>query len=204
MASPLGHSIAGIAVVLSMVPVAEHGLGGLRRWGRKYFLLLVGAVFVANIPDFDYFPGLFTGDLNRFHRGFTHSFAFCGGVTALCVLLSRLTVAGRRIAVRRLIFALVLLTFGHVVIDWLAQDLADPCGVPLFWPVSSTPFQFPFPVFPMVNKEEVWHLQNVLAAGVETFVMGAVCLVVAHARGWRLKPNLENSHDSTLARDYCR
>ena len=130
MPSPVGHSLMGAIIY--------RGAGG--RVDRYQWSLLAACLFAANAPDLDFLPGLFVGDLSRFHHGPSHSiaFAFVFGLFAAIVLPF-----GKRRA-----FAIGFLNYlSHVFMDFLIDDPSWPQGVPLFWPFSDEHYMAPMTVF---------------------------------------------------------
>jgi inner membrane protein len=114
--------------------------GAIVRVDRHQWLMLAACVFAANAPDLDFLPGLFVGDLSRFHHGPSHSiaFAFVFGLFAAIVLPF-----GKRRA-----FAIGFLNYlSHVCMDFLIDDPSWPQGVPLFWPFSDEHYMAPMTVF---------------------------------------------------------
>ncbi|MFQ5584839.1 MAG: hypothetical protein ACE5GL_10425 [Calditrichia bacterium] len=63
MPSPIGHSLAGYVI-------ASFKSGSLFNKNLSTVLLFV---FVANVPDLDFIPGLIIGKPNIYHHGVSHS-----------------------------------------------------------------------------------------------------------------------------------
>src|SRR5512145_3397672 len=123
MPSPIGHSLAGLCGYM----LVRQGVAPVRqRW-----LVVAGAIAIANLPDLDVLPALVCGGGSA-HRQWSHSLmaalAF-GGLTA--------------IVAKRLGSSAVhwgtwggLLYFSHIVLDMLLDDPSLPRGVQLLWPFS--------------------------------------------------------------------
>ena len=97
----------------------------------------------ANAPDLDFFPGLFTGDVNRFHQSASHSLVAAlvfGAAAALVALPSSRSFA-------RIGLAGVGLYSSHLLLDLFCEDKGAPFGIPLLWPFSSQHFTAPWSVF---------------------------------------------------------
>jgi inner membrane protein len=97
----------------------------------------------ANAPDLDFLPGLFIGDVNRFHQSASHSLVAAlifGAAAALVVLPSRRSFA-------RIGLAGVALYSSHLLLDLFCEDKRAPLGIPLLWPFSSQHFTAPWSVF---------------------------------------------------------
>lgn len=127
MASPIGHSIIGLAM-------AE---AGDRRSNRRWYLLAVVAV---NFADLDFLPGLLVGDINRFHRSITHSLlaALIFGLTV--ALIARLLMAP---AVRAGLLAAGLYV-SHLLLDFLSGNPSEASGQPLLWPFLNSDVMSPW------------------------------------------------------------
>ena len=141
MATPIGHSILGLAFAL--LPSTRRSLHHLK---LRYWLLLV--VIAANFADLDFLPGLIVGDINLYHHGISHSF-FAALLFALCstlLLRNRLNNMSWQIA------TLSFIAYSsHLFADMLGQDTRAPYGIPLFWPISHEYFISPVILFPGVK-----------------------------------------------------
>ncbi len=145
MASPVGHSLVGLAM--------SGGRDGRRiRWGRVLF-----AIFAVNAPDLDYVAGLAMGELGGLHRGPSHSLgaALLFGIAVMVVARlakweSPLRYGGWAAA----------LYATHLVFDLLGYDNGGPSGLPVLWPLLSDVVVWPWPVLPgMTNAADgtqVW------------------------------------------------
>jgi inner membrane protein len=102
-------------------------------------------VFAANAPDLDFIPGLFVGQLSRFHRGPSHSVGFAVLFATLATVCFR-----QRTRVFVMAFSLYL---SHVLLDSLVQDPSPPHGVPLLWPFRSEYYMAPFAFFPRFDYD---------------------------------------------------
>lgn len=122
MASPIGHGLVGLAAV-RLAP------GGARRVPVWWYAL---AVLLANLPDFDFLPGILIHDAGRFHRGASHSLLAAGVVGVIAGLLARRA----RLAAWRFGAACAALYASHLVVDFFSEDPVAPVGQPLFWPLS--------------------------------------------------------------------
>lgn len=174
MASPLGHSLAGIALGRMF------GVGG----GTPSLKWYVFAAFAANAADLDFLPGLLIGNINRFHQGPTHSFAaalFFGGLVAIVVR------RGSSSAIR-VGMAGGLFYASHLLLDFFGHDIRSPFGIPLFWPLLSAHFISAWPIFrgvkhgvPGEDFSTFWgHLfsyENLLTLGLEALVLSPIVLL---------------------------
>jgi membrane-bound metal-dependent hydrolase YbcI (DUF457 family) len=119
MATPIGHSLAGLTA-MALAP---------RRDRRPLFVL---ALVMANLPDLDFLPGLLVGRPALHHQGISHSLGVAAAASLVAALVLRqrgiaLGVAGR--------VALVAYT-SHLALDLVGPDSRPPIGIPLLWPLS--------------------------------------------------------------------
>ena len=105
---------------------------------------LLSYCVAACAPDFDFLPGFFLGEPNRFHQGISHSLGaallFGAGVAFLSWRMRG------RIAWR---FVLVLFSLycSHLLFDYLAVDTGLPYGIPMWWPLSGEHYLSPIAIF---------------------------------------------------------
>jgi inner membrane protein len=139
MPLPIGHSLMGYAI--------HDTTSEDKGFSWKSILLFV---FVANLPDLDFIPGLLAGEANLYHRHFlSHSL---GAALAFGVLAGAYCyfVRKKNFATNFALFSLVY--FSHVFLDYFSMDHSAPHGVPMFWPLTTEYFASPFPVFMSVVK----------------------------------------------------
>ena len=164
MASPIGHALSGIIV---------YALG--RRPKFNLFLFLGTSAFVL-FPDIDFLFGYVIGQPNKYHHGFTHSFAF--------VLVTAIVTAwllNRHNRQRFISFALMFAGAGisHVLIDILAKDNNPPYGAPIFWPISDTYYIFPVSLFSDMHRAKtsteffpsLFNAHNLQTVGIELTIL---------------------------------
>jgi membrane-bound metal-dependent hydrolase YbcI (DUF457 family) len=117
MPSPLGHTIAGLAVA----ELFQYREGRVRRQ----------AMLMANAADLDMLPGVLTSrHPDSKHGRVSHSFgaAVAAGALAGCSAEAR----GRRFTPR---FLQAVAAYGsHVALDYLGKGPED--GLPVWWPFS--------------------------------------------------------------------
>jgi inner membrane protein len=134
MPSPIGHSLMGYIIcraTVRRIVVAHH------------WKLIALCVLAANAPDLDFLPGLFAGDLGRYHHGPSHSIAFAVffGIIAGALFSRRIYAFGMG-------FSLYL---SHVLLDYLVRDPSPPLGIPLFWPFTDAYYMAPFAFYRPFN-----------------------------------------------------
>jgi membrane-bound metal-dependent hydrolase YbcI (DUF457 family) len=167
MASPLGHSMMGVAIFFATVKPIEW----FKRWGWFFLLMLFSAA-----ADLDYLPAVFNRfDLaERFHRKFTHTLLFAGLATVLYIIVTALIY--RKImwkAASVLLAALII----HLVIDIVSLDEREPYGIAIFEPFNSQYLYSPVVIFPNIEKDSysrIINLHNIKTALFEVVFFGAL------------------------------
>lgn len=171
MPSPVGHTLIGLAVAVPALVPRGSWATVLRGIVAKWPLLL-GAVVLANAPDFDYLPGILAGDLNAYHHYYTHTMGWAVLVAAglWMVQLARDADRGWRLDLLLLLF---LLLSSHLLADWLTDDGRPPYGIMAWWPLDDRFTLSSAPVFMRLHKRE-WsefvQLHNFKAVGWELVV----------------------------------
>lgn len=127
MSLPILHSFAGYGVY-------RIGQGDRAATSKKFLLY---CILLANLPDFDFLPGVIIGDAAFFHRTFTHSFAACLIAALAGGLLWRFF--GRMSFLRAAILSFVSYA-SHLILDLSG---AAPKGLQLMWPISTTLYYGP-------------------------------------------------------------
>jgi inner membrane protein len=141
MATPIGHSLAGYAVACRS------------KGGRTSYQLVVLCILMANVPDFDFLPGLIAGNPALYHQGITHSIGF--GCIVSLVAAAGYAYGGWPLLQ---IFYLCLFSYvSHLVMDVFGPDGRLPYGIPLFWPISDTYFISPIHFFLGMHHAESAH-----------------------------------------------
>jgi len=174
VATPVGHSLAGLIVAL-----------GFRRAGWAVPSLFA-AVVAANVPDFDFLPGVFVGRPWAFHHGITHSIGMVvvGAVALTAGWLGfrwfRSKRGGRPLPSRRRILQTALLfavcVASHVLIDYATMDRGAEIGIPALWPFRSDFLIAPHPIFGDVRRVPLFSwpviLHNLRNVMIELLVFG--------------------------------
>ena len=131
MPLPVLHSFAGYSIYR-----AFHTDGKRLSW-RLAFL----SIFLANLADFDFLPGLFTDVVGKYHRGITHSV----GAALICAfLITFVAWSAKRISFWRNFFLCFFAYLSHVVLDFFTLEGS---WMPILWPLSSARFNPPFVFF---------------------------------------------------------
>ena len=127
MDTPVAHCLVGLSIFcfVRRTPVINQP-GGVRS-------LVIILLIAANLPDFDFLPGLLFGSPEKFHRQFSHSIAFCLMATAALLIYLKLARIQASIFISALWFTAI---FSHLAIDWISLDVAGLPGIELWWPVS--------------------------------------------------------------------
>lgn len=167
MPSPIGHTLAGLAVGWFSEPAPATPR---RRLRDSLTPFVCWCAVVAAIPDADLL-------IPHFHRTATHS------VTATVLLL--IMVAGVTGKVTRhpawmVAFGLAAAHGTHLLLDWLGTDRFPPPGLQVLWPFSPHFFYSGVDLFPPVERRllrpEAFGV-NAYAAAWEVLIMGPIALV---------------------------
>ncbi len=181
MPLPIAH--AAIAVCLTRIIPMGSQMGSPSR--RRLSVLALG--FIAAVsPDFDFIPGLLSGETNRFHQGPTHSL-FGAALCGLLVYLFFLPFLKGLPKIALIIYAMLAALF-HPVLDLFSRDTRPPIGVPLFWPFAEGHVISPFPLFRSVHRSSeageffasLFSLHNFMAAGQE-LIFGLILITATWA-----------------------
>lgn len=154
MPSPVGHVVAGLAVVW-----AADALGA-RRGARAAWAPPVptarpvpaavpaaACVLLALAPDADILFGA--------HRAVTHSL----GAVFIVGALAALAAWRLRLPVRASALVCSAVWASHIVLDWLGHDSRAPIGIMALWPLSDAYFSSGFDVFADVSRR-YWNLDE--------------------------------------------
>jgi membrane-bound metal-dependent hydrolase YbcI (DUF457 family) len=162
MATPYGHALVGLSLFSIWFPKKAVSISPLG----------VVAIILGSIaPDWDFLPGLLSGNPSRFHQGIFHSLGMAFGLA----LAGGAVIKGlqKEFSFFKISSFLFILVFSHLVLDFFTEDLKPPYGFPFLWPFYSAPLGFPWPVIPHVIRDfhqEGFVSQNLLVLGVETIL----------------------------------
>ena len=177
MCTPIGHSLAGLT--LYYATGSKPAVQDTRRLG--WFILL------ANLPDFDFIPGILTGDPGRYHHGISHSIGMVLIVFMLAWWWGKPRLANSRLAIAFTVFAVV---GSHLLLDWLTWDPPglNGQGIPLLWPWSDTYYLAPHTIFPRVERHNLLSAEtltnNLTGLAIELAVFTPLALL---ARWWMMR-----------------
>jgi membrane-bound metal-dependent hydrolase YbcI (DUF457 family) len=132
MPSPLAHSFCGFVLFRD----TEKHLFRNQTYAASFI------VFFSNVPDYDYLIGIFKGDLMWGHRLITHTILF-PLITGALIGMGALLLRKRFLP----LFSLSAVLMGiHILLDYLSYDFNpdNGIGIPLFRPLSTDFFAFPF------------------------------------------------------------
>jgi membrane-bound metal-dependent hydrolase YbcI (DUF457 family) len=132
MPTPLAHSFCG----LIFYPVTQKRIFKNKVYAGAFI------VFLSCLTDFDYFVGMFAGDLKFGHRLLTHSLLFP-------LIVGLVSGISAKLIKKKFLFFFILPIFLitlHIFLDYLSFDNypQNGIGVPLLWPFSTMFFNFPF------------------------------------------------------------
>jgi inner membrane protein len=140
MPTPLAHGVAGYAF----------GRTARDDW-RAPLRLTAAAFIIAQLPDFDFLPGLLIGDVGKYHRGPTHSLVGAALVAfPLALILWRLAPRFMGQGAARSYwswYAFALPVYAsHLILDLLSPDTVGSVGLRLWWPMSNNYVAAPLPL----------------------------------------------------------
>lgn len=139
MPLPVAHSMAGLSIYF---------WGEELRFFKNRGLTLLLFAFVAVLPDADFFPGWLQGNPNLYHTLWSHSL----GAAILAAGLFALVFSRKNGQFLRYFVIFFSLYYSHIILDFFNDDTRPPLGVMAFWPLSSTFYLSPVPLFDSVHK----------------------------------------------------
>jgi membrane-bound metal-dependent hydrolase YbcI (DUF457 family) len=171
MPSPIGHTLAGCAVALALIPP------GIPQAWEAWACCLIS----ANLADVDFIPGLLTGNPRAFHRGASHTIVAAFIMAAIGASLW--TWSAMPWLVRAGIIFVAYAS--HVGLDYLTPGR----GLLMGWPLSRRRYQAERPWFLSVTitktrhhvKMRGEHWQNLRAIRREILLMSPVVIILALA-----------------------
>jgi inner membrane protein len=181
MPSPIGHALTGIAV-----NQARPGVFFANKWHEAVFF-----VFLANLPDFDFLPGLLTGYPNLYHHGIFHSL----GAALLVSVAGGWLFAMRKRSFRNVTTVVFVMYAVHLLLDFFAGDTKPPYGMPLLWPFSNRFFLAARPIFLNIARSSrsedffssLFNRHNLAAVLLETLILGGMAVAIWLLRRCRRK-----------------
>ena len=175
MPSPLGHTLAGLAVGWFGSAPARPGAAALR---DNLTPAVLGCACLAALPDADLL-------IPHFHRTATHSVT----ATALVLIITAAVTAQVTGRIQwRLALCLAAAHATHLLMDWLGFDHNPPPGLQLLWPFDPTFYISGWDWFPATAREHLtWQMLsvNLYAAVFETVSVGPVALAAWASWRWR-------------------
>ncbi len=172
MASPLGHSVAGIGIYW----LSLQKRSAPEKWfKRKELYGLMAAVVLANLADFDLIAGVLAG--RYMHSQITHTPVFA----VMIGLIAAAVAPFFHVKPFRAFWLVTLLVGSHIVVDFFTRDTSYPVGNMLFWPVSNRYYISPVSIFPDIWRGSpalIFGFNNINAALREITVGGLFLLAV--------------------------
>ncbi len=173
MPSPIAHSLMGYLICRVTIKSFK---------GQKWYIILL-CIFIANIPDLDFLPGLFVGSASRYHHGISHSIGFSLLFAFGCYFILGLL---KQDHMKRSVITVFSLYFSHVVLDFLTKVPDKPYGELFLWPFSNKYYMAPFSFFPVIHFHgatgefffSLLSLQNLIAIGVEFAILSPIVVAV--------------------------
>jgi len=178
MSSPVAHSLIGLTLGLIRFLPRYRQWGELRDQLRALWRPLLFCILLANLPDLDYFFGLFQGNGNYYHQTVTHTLVWIV-ITALAIWACGWL--RERRTTRWSLGLLLALLGSHLLSDWLTVDCSPPIGLMLAWPFSDRLYHAAFAFFPPPAKQtlaDLWSLQNLHLILVEMAITLPLVIIV--------------------------
>lgn len=158
MPSPIGHALAGTAVVWA---------ADLLDRRRSPIGLTATCAALAALPDLDLL-------VPRFHRSATHS------VTAVVLVLIIAAAMTGKVTRWRVGLICAAAYASHLVLDWLGTDRYPPGGIQLLWPFGRHFFKSGWDVFDQTERQRVFAndvmIQNIQAVGREIAILAPIAV----------------------------
>jgi inner membrane protein len=182
MPLPIGHALTGIA----FLPACP-GLIFKKKWADVVFF-----IFLANLPDADFLPGLILGFPNLYHHGIFHSLGAALAVTAIIGWFF----FRKKQHPWRLSALVFLLFYSHLLLDFFTMDFTAPYGLPIFWPFSKKYYIAAHPFFFNITRSahtanffsSLLNRHNLKAALLEIVLLGGLALLAGVVH-WLLNKN---------------
>ncbi|MDH5757922.1 MAG: metal-dependent hydrolase [Nitrospinota bacterium] len=198
MPTPLGHTLAGLAVWA----VARKPVSLKEAFTRENVGWAAVCALAANLPDAD-FIHISDGAIilsGKFHHGITHSIGFAlamGGIVAGWAWTRR--VWDRRAWDRRaarpgatsfatpnpatVFFITTLCLLTHVFLDIFSVDTyaANGIGLPVLWPLTRE--NFILPLIDGVDRSNLFTRETAVVMGKEALALGGIFVAAAYAAG---------------------
>lgn len=176
MPLPIGHALAGVAFFRT-----RPGLFFKNKW-----LDALCFVFLANLPDADFLPGIILGFPNFYHHGIFHSL---GAALAVAAAMGWISFQKKR-HFWQLSAITFLIFYSHLLLDFFSKDFAAPYGLPLFWPFLNKYYISAHPIFLNITRSDrsvnffssLLNRHNLEAALREILLLGGLVLLVEIAR----------------------
>ena len=162
MPSPIGHVLAGAAVVYAGDAIDRR---------RSPFGLVATCAMLGAIADLDLL-------LPRYHRSFTHS------LTAVALIFIVAAAVTGEVRVRyhlgrwRIALLCACAYATHLLLDWLGADTLPPYGLQLFWPFIKRFFVSGLNLFAETERRHLFSgptlVQNLWAAAQEVAILAPI------------------------------
>jgi inner membrane protein len=178
MSSPVGHSLAGYIFYCLRVKSRSPKTDGI---------LFSTALFAANLPDFDFLPGLIIGQPNLYHHGISHS---VGVALVASLLMAWGTGFFRHYSYLKNYFFFFTIYCSHLLLDFFSIDTRPPAGIPALWPLTSRYLISSHPILPPVRHShldnattlqvltDIFSLHNLYVIFLECSIMLPVCIII--------------------------
>jgi inner membrane protein len=179
MPSPIGHALAGAAVVWGADAVDRR---------QSTPTLVATAAILAAAPDFDLL-------LSRFHRTATHSL-----LAVLLVFMIAAAVTGR-VTRWRTAWICAAAYASHLLLDWLGVDQFMPSGIQLLWPFGQRFFISGWDIFGPTERRDLF-LKATMDQNLRTVAREVLILAPIAAASWLIRVKALSRFPSKVARGH--
>lgn len=163
MATPLGHTLAGFLCTRHHAELATP---------KRRLAVLAYFILFANLPDFDFIPGILMGDPWAFHRGVTHTVFFAALVSGITFVVFASRDARAATWWAGVTFVAVA---SHLFLDLLTAT--PQSGLALMWPLSDRLFYPASPVMESLNPASPITLDQIRIVGREAALLAGAILL---------------------------
>ncbi len=120
---------------------------------KKINLTVMVFCFSLSIwPDFDFIPGIFINDINRFHHGITHSLLAAFLMSLLAAIAMMPILKTRNIKILKVWACFFIASASHPILDFFSKDQSIPYGIPILWPFLDIYYMSSISLFYPVEK----------------------------------------------------
>mgnify|MGYP001332806412 CR=1 FL=1 len=189
MPTPLGHSIAGLAIWIASIDRLEPRSKIVRHipyMNSNNVFWAILCIFFANVPDIDFIHLAPSGGLTVsgvYHHGIVHSIGF----TLVLAMIVSICTSFIDVKLAKPVFSITLVCAStHLLLDTLLFDSYEINGVglPMLWPLTEKYFYFP--IMTPFDRANLLAQTNLIALIQEFLLTGGMCVAAYMFRRKRL------------------